>query len=278
MLAFKLFEEPSRFTEPKRFTVFHKKQKFTILDKDEASTLVFAAERHDQATKLKDFCITHVLGTGVFGKVYLGEIPSISTEKYAIKCIRKDKLVERNAIDSAFTELEILKNADHVFLTKLQFFFQTDERFYFVTPFVGGGKLSLVLEDADGKKFTEKQIKFYIVQLILGLEYLHTSNIMHRSLKIENLLLDETGYLKIVDFGMAKVYRQQYTVLCDKDEEIAAYFAPELIKGEGYSFASDWWAVGIIMYQMLVGFLPFHSKNKNTFKRQVIEHEAKFPH
>ena len=71
---------------------------------------------------------------------------------------------------------------------------------------------------------------------------------MHRSLKIENLLLDETGYLKIVDFGMAKVNRHHQTVLCDKDEELAAYFAPELIKGEGYSFASDWWAVGIIMY------------------------------
>ena len=182
-------------------------KKFTTLDKNEASSLVFAAEGNDEATKLSDFIITHELGKGVFGKVYLGELPSVSTQKYAIKCIRKDRLVESKAIDSTFTELQILKNAEHPFLTKLEFFYQTEVRFYFVTPFVGGGKLSMVLKDADNKKFFEKQIKFFIVQLILGLEYLHDYNIMHRSLKIENLLLDETGYLKIVYFGQARIMR-----------------------------------------------------------------------
>ena len=111
-------------------------------------------------------------------------------------------------------------------------------------PFIGGGELAKVLKQA--KKFTERQIKFYSVQLILGLQYLHLSNVMHRDLKLENLLLDENGYLKIVDFGVSQVIRHNQTIY-----DVAgtpAYFAPEILKGEGYNMAADWWAVGIILF------------------------------
>ena len=111
-------------------------------------------------------------------------------------------------------------------------------------PFIGGGELRKVLREA--VKFSEREIKFYSVQLILGLKNLHSSDIMHRDLKLENLILDENGYLKIVDFGVAEVLRHNQV-----SYDVAgtpAYFAPEILKGDGYNMAADWWAVGIILY------------------------------
>ena len=121
-------------------------------------------------------------------------------------------------------------------------------------PFIGGGALDKVLKQA--KKFSEREIKFYATQLIYGLKYLHDSDIMHRDLKLENLLLDENGYLKIVDFGVAKVCRSK-----DKFYDVAGtplYLPPEMILGEGYDKGADWWAVGCILYYMLVGAHPFY--------------------
>ena len=134
-------------------------------------------------------------------------------------------------------------------------------------PFIGGGELRKVLRDA--KKFTEKEIKFYSVQLIHGLKYLHDSNIMHRDLKLENMLLDENGYLKIVDFGVAEVLRHNQVAY--DFTGTPAYFAPEILKGDGYNMAADWWAVGIILYQMLTGVLPFHNRNIVKQNQSIVE-------
>lgn len=149
----------------KHFTQFHTKRQFTQFDLAESSSLLWKADDQNDK-KLNDFLITYILGQGAFGRVYLAELPDVP-EKYAIKSIRKDKLVDTHAIESTFLEYQILVNADHPFVCKMQYFFQTPERLYYVMPFIGGGELSMVLKTS--KKFKEKQIKFYIVQLILGL-------------------------------------------------------------------------------------------------------------
>ena len=138
-------------------------------------------------------------------------------------------------------------------------------------PFASGGELKKVLENSQKKKFTERQIKFYIIQLIHGLKYLHDSSIMHRDLKLENLLLDDMAYLKIADFGVARVLRHNQTSY--EGIGTPAYFAPELLKGEGHTYPADWWAVGIIMYQMLSGVLPFHNRNPARERAQIVGQE-----
>ena len=165
--------------------------------------------------------------------------------------------------------------ASSPFLTKLDYFYQTQERLYYVMPFIGGGTLTQVLNGQPKGRFTERQIKFYVIQLVNGIQYLHNNNIMHRDLKLENLLLDETGYLKIVDYGMARVLRCNQT-----SYEMAgtpAYFAPELIKGHGHAYPADWWAVGTIMYQMLTGVLPFHNRNVARQNQQITDAELEIP-
>ena len=206
--------------------------------------------------------------------MYRAEL-DVGNQFYAIKSIRKDRIAKKDAISSAFIEFQVLKETTHQFLVKLEYFYQTQERLYFVMPFIGGGQLSSVLKKQPNQRFDERQIKFYMIQLVHGLQYLHNNNIMHRDLKLENLLLDEQGYLKIADFGMAKVLRNNQT-----SYEMAgtpAYFAPELLKGQGHGYPADWWAVGSIMYQMLTGVLPFYNRNQEHQIKLIKESDVEIP-
>ena len=231
------------------------KKPYRTIDKDGESELVFATNSQNVNRKLCDFIVTHQLEKGPFGKVYLSILPNGPAVKYVIKCIRKDEIADKNAIPQTFRELQILKNADHKSLINLHFLFNTNERFYFVMPFLGGGELFKIVEqNSRDHRFSEIQIKFYITQVILGLQYLHANQIIHSNLKVENLLLDETGYLKIVDFGLAQKLTSVYSSLkYNLDTGIPGCIAPELLEGKNLTFAADWWSVGIIMYQMLVG-------------------------
>ena len=120
-------------------------------------------------------------------------------------------------------------------------------------PYIRGGELFKVL--AAKKRFIERDVKFYIAQIIHGIGYLHSKNIIHRDLKAENLMLDENGYIKIIDFGLAKMLspNELASTVCGTPE----YFAPELMSDQGYSRDVDWWAVGILIYEMLCGNTPF---------------------
>ena len=118
--------------------------------------------------------------------------------------MRKDRLVDNsNNIQQVFLEHNVLINANHPFLANMLYFFTTEARLYFVMPFIGGGEMSEVLKKE--KKLSEKMTKFYVIQLVLGLKELHDNNIMHRNLKLEHLMIGTDGYLKIVDFGLARV-------------------------------------------------------------------------
>ena len=124
-------------------------------------------------------------------------------------------------------------------------------------PYIRGGELFRVL--AAKKRFIERDVKFYIAQIIHGIGYLHSKNIIHRDLKAENLMLDENGYIKIIDFGLAKMLspNELASTGCGTPE----YFAPELMSDQGYSRDVDWWAVGILIYEMLCGNTPFVGSN-----------------
>ena len=133
-------------------------------------------------------------------------------------------------------------------------------------PYITGGELYKVLKSR--KTFDEATIKFFIAQVIIGLGKLHEKGIMHRDLKLENIMLDTNGYVKIIDFGMAKMLEtpnQLAHTVCGTPE----YYAPELINEQGYDKTVDWWACGILIYEMLTGLTPFFAQMRNRLYHNI---------
>lgn len=150
---------------------------------------------------LDDFERLKVIGKGTFGKVYL--VRKIDDGKiYAMKSIRKDVMIENDQIESAKMEKQILLNNQYPFLVKMSYVFQTDQKVYFVMNFIRGGELFTHLNNE--KRFTEEKAKFYAIQIMLSIGYLHKQDIIYRDIKPENILMGEDGYLYLADFGLAK--------------------------------------------------------------------------
>jgi len=154
---------------------------------------------------LDDFTIKKVIGKGTFGKVYLVEKKS-DGKIYAMKSIRKDIMIENDQIESAKMEKKILLNNKHPFLVKMYYVFQTEQKVYFVMNFIRGGELFTHLNNE--KRFTEDKAKFYAIQIMLSIGYLHKQDIIYRDIKPENILMGEDGYLFLADFGLAKTIKK----------------------------------------------------------------------
>lgn len=180
--------------------------------------------RKNSDIKYEDFKIKFLLGRGTFGKVFLAELIK-SKKLYAIKAIRKDILIEYNQVENTKLEKDILFSCDHPFLVGMDYLFQSPQRLYFVMPFIKGGELYKIFKAQ--KRLSEEVVKFYAAQIALAVGYLHSKGIMHRDLKLENILVDETGYLKIIDYGLAKTLQENQTskTFCGTPE----YLAPEMV-------------------------------------------------
>ena len=249
------------------------KQNKEEIQKRKGTLTMFSSHKTINEVKLEDFKILKVIGRGSFGKVCLVEyLPT--NEIFAMKSLKKDILIEEEQIESTLLEKEILQNIDHQFLCKLIFYFQTEDRIFFVMPFFSGGELFQHLKKF--KRFSEEMVRFYGAQIAIALQYLHDKKIIYRDLKPENILLDEKGYLCLVDFGMAKKleYNKKALSFCGTPE----YLAPEIIKGEGYDENIDWWSLGIILYEMICGVPPFYDDNLNKIYDLIQNTEVSFPH
>jgi serum/glucocorticoid-regulated kinase 2 len=164
-------------------------------------------------------------------------------EIFAMKSLKKDVLIDQDQIENTLLEKKILQSLDHNFLVGLVFCFQTEERIYFVMPFMRGGELFQHLKKK--RCFDEETVRFYAAQIALALDHLHSFGIVYRDLKPENILMDDEGYLKIADFGMAKHLKEGEKTMsfCGTPE----YLSPEIITGEGHDKACDWWSFGILV-------------------------------
>lgn len=162
---------------------------------------------------------------------------------------------------------------DHEFLVGMEYLFQNDLRLYFVMPFVRGGELYKIFQSQ--KRFKEEHVLFYVAQIAVAIGYLHEKGIAHRDLKLENILVGEDGYLKIIDYGLAK--------MLDEDTEAQSfcgtpeYLAPEMIERTGHDKNVDWWALGIMMYEMLIGVTPFFNPNRNLLMKKIVRGKILFP-
>ena len=218
----------------------------------------------EKPVNFTDFSFLMVIGRGAFGKVFLAEMKS-TKKLYAIKSIRKDVLLEKGQIENTLLEKDIMFECDNPFLITMDYLFQNDLRLYFVMPFIRGGELYKVFQKE--KRFKEDVVKFYAAQIVIALGYLHMKGIVHRDLKQENILLETDGFIKIIDYGLAKMLddKQQANTFCGTPE----YLAPEIISESGHDKSVDWWALGIIMYEMLIGVTPFFNKNRNVLFSKI---------
>eukprot|EP00826_Nyctotherus_ovalis_P049562 TRINITY_DN6004_c0_g1_i11.p1 TRINITY_DN6004_c0_g1~~TRINITY_DN6004_c0_g1_i11.p1 ORF type:complete len:343 (-),score=114.84 TRINITY_DN6004_c0_g1_i11:59-1087(-) len=225
---------------------------------------LYQKDKSEKKVLLNDFKIIKIVGKGNYGRVFLVEM--ISTGKvYAMKELRKDVLIDTDQIENTRIEKEIMKNANHPFLISLDYVFQTPGKIFFVMKFMKGGELFTLMSKE--RRFPESRVKFYAAQIVLALTHLHKNNIIYRDLKGENILLDEDGYICLADFGLARFLEEdkRATSFCGTPE----YMAPEVVLSKGHNKAVDWWGLGILLYEMLVGIPPFYHDNQLTMYQYI---------
>jgi len=210
----------------------------------------------------EDFLVIRKLGEGGFGKVFL--VQRKDTEKlYAMKILKKSKLDHVYHRMHTISERQILQNVNSPFVVKLHCAFQNSKNLYLVLEYLSGGSLFELLSKQ--KSLTEDSVRFYAAEITLALEDLHCRNIVYRDLKPENILVDLNGHIKLTDFGLSKqgvISGTKAYTTCGTAE----YLAPEMLLGKGHDHAVDWWSLGCILYQMLVGALPHSSSTGNKHK------------
>ena len=219
---------------------------------------------------IKDYDFRETLGLGSFGRVKLSKNKK-TCEYSAIKILKKEEILKSKQADHILNEIKILNMIDHPFITKFNGFTQDSKFIYISLEFINGGELFTYLRSIG--KFKIDQSKFYITQIICIFEYLHSKDIIYRDLKPENILINKTGYLKLTDFGFAKVVENRTYTLCGTPE----YLAPEIILNKGHGKPVDWWSLGNLIYEMLTGIPPFYCKDRDILFDAIINDEPEYP-
>nr|AML79534.1 putative LOV domain-containing protein [Toxicodendron radicans] len=251
---------------------------------------------------LKHFRPIKPLGTGDTGSVHLVELCGTG-QFFAMKAMDKGVMLNRNKVHRACAEREILDMLDHPFLPALYASFQTKTHICLITDYCPGGELFLLLDRQPTKVLKEDAVRFYAAEVVVTLEYLHCQGIIYRDLKPENVLLQSNGHVSLTDFDLScltsckpqlliptanqkkKRHRNQQNPIFMAEPMRASnsfvgteeYIAPEIITGAGHTSAVDWWALGILLYEMLYGYTPFRGKTRQKTFANILHKDLKFP-
>ncbi|KAE8358417.1 kinase-like domain-containing protein [Aspergillus caelatus] len=224
---------------------------------------------------LDHFNFLAVLGKGNFGKVMLAETKS-TKKLYAIKVLKKEFIIENDEVESTKSEKRVFLVANkerHPFLLNLHACFQTETRVYFVMEYISGGDLMLHIQRG---QFGLKRAQFYASEVLLALKYFHENGVIYRDLKLDNILLTLDGHIKIADYGLCKEnmwYGATTSTFCGTPE----FMAPEIILDKKYGRAVDWWAFGVLIYQMLLQQSPFRGEDEDEIYDAILADEPLYP-
>ena len=220
--------------------------------------------------KLSDYEIGETLGTGSFGRVRISKNKK-TNEYVAMKIMKKVEILKSKQADHIANEIKILSMIDHPFVIKFDGFTQDDKYLYLALECINGGELFTYLRGVG--RFPVDQARVYIAQIVSIFEYLHSKNIIYRDLKPENILIHKSGYLKLTDFGFAKIVEGRTYTLCGTPE----YLAPEIILNKGHGKPVDWWTCGILLYEMIAGIDPFSDDDPMMVYQKILKGKIKFP-
>ncbi|XP_047019869.1 putative protein kinase C delta type homolog isoform X3 [Helicoverpa zea] len=248
--AYDIFRKTGRFTPPARS--IPRFRKYTV----------------------EDFQFIKVLGKGSFGKVLLAELRD-TEYYYAVKCLKKDVVLEDDDVECTLIERKVLAlGTNHPYLCHLFATFQTDSHLFFVMEYLNGGDLMFHIQQSG--RFPEARARFYAAEIVSGLKFLHKRGIVYRDLKLDNILLDFEGHVRIADFGMCKLQ-----IYLDKTADTFCgtpdYMAPEIIKGLKYNQTVDWWSFGVLLYEMLIGQSPFSGCDEDELFWSICNEMPSYP-
>jgi protein kinase A len=220
--------------------------------------------------ELKDYELFKILGEGSFGRVKLAK--NTLTKKFcAFKQMKKYDIIKFKQVDHLKNETFILYTLDHPFIVKMEGITQNNRFLYIVMEYIAGGELFTYLRIVS--RFSPNHACFYAAQVALIFEYLHSLNVVYRDLKPENLLIGQDGYLRLTDFGFAKIVSNRTYTLCGTPE----YLAPEILTSKGHGKGVDWWTLGILIYEMIAGIDPFSADDPIMVYQNILKGVLKFP-
>ena len=249
-----------------------KKTQQLLIDKNNTQNNEDKSELSTIKLSYLDFDTLYLIGTGSLGKVILVRYKK-NKNIYAMKELSKSKIKINKQEEHSKSERDLMIELTSPFIVNIKFAFQDETKLYIVSEFLQGGDMFYHMHHST-INFTESTVKFYIIELILAIEFLHENNVIYRDLKPENILMNYEGHIKISDFGLSKKLENQkdkaYT-LCGTLQ----YLAPEILKNKGYDKSVDWWSLGCIYYEMLTGNLPFKT-NGNKINLDVFEEKIDF--
>ena len=219
---------------------------------------------------IRDYEIRQTISKGSHSIIKLAKAAQ-SNKFFALKKIKKSEIISLNIKDRIHDGIFALSLCESNFIQKYQGF-AIDEKFiYILTELITGGSLYHLLREVGA--FPQPQTKIYAAEIVLILDHLHSKNIIYRDLRPENFLFDHKGYLKLIDFGFAKVLEGQTYTVCG----IPEYLAPEILLNKGYGKEIDWWAFGCLLYELMVGISPFYEKDPILIFKRILKRDLKFP-
>ncbi|KAI9498645.1 kinase-like domain-containing protein [Zychaea mexicana] len=221
---------------------------------------------------LSHFALLRSVGKGAFGKVRVVQHKG-SKRLFALKYINKAKCIRMRAVENIISERRLLELIHHDFVVNLRYAFQDDENLFMVIDLMLGGDLRFHLDRMG--PFPEDYVRFYAAEIALALRYLHRKHIVHRDLKPDNILLNEHGHAHLTDFNIAVRFSNEKPLTSIAGS--MAYMAPEILMKRGYSASVDWWSLGVVCYELLVGKRPFRAKSNEALQQAIMHDAIEFP-